>query len=102
MTRKKIKRQVRQDAPRKHRIQFSFSSLGASWRFNFFSDERAENLAALPQSLIRRRVGDAEIRVALGEDVAGDRQHVVLDRARAEIGRSNLIWNFRKNVKRAV
>src|SRR5687768_14499087 len=51
------------------------------------SGQAVEDLAPLRQLFVRRGVADAEVRVAVAEDVAGDDQHVLLDRAGDEIRR---------------
>src|SRR2546423_175542 len=61
------------------------------------SRERTEDFAALLQLLIAGCVADAEVRIALAEDVAGDDQNVVLDRLRHEIAGADAGGGLREN-----
>src|SRR6188472_4121252 len=63
--------------------------------------QRTQDLAPLRQLLVGGGVADAEVRVALGEDVAGDDQDVVVDGLRDEFAGRHPAGRLGKDVERA-
>ena len=69
--------------------------------FSWDSNQRSQDFASLFQLFIRRGVADAEMRVAFAEDVAGDDQHIVLDRLGDELAGGCAGGGLGEDVERA-
>src|SRR5689334_4336191 len=64
------------------------------------SGQRAKDLTPLGEPVVRNRIADSEVRVALREHIARDDQDVVLDRTCDKIRRGRALGGLRKDVKR--